>query len=263
MGKQTISDDTLFDASDIEEQADKENDESPVEVTNGMPTGQKATSGESADSEENNQGTEETTDEDANFLTKKGINLDHPLSERERRLTQMYRNAEKGFHEKSQEKARIEHELARSQQDLSPDSQALSEVRSLRTELTVANWKKEKNITPEVEQKMMEYISSPLVNAQGNIVVNQQTGQPVPRGVLVVNGALSLDDVFTLVGGSTTTPDAALEVGGIKEQMRNEIRKEMAARQSIGGVRASATDPAQFGKTDAGDPFMDALLGGD
>ena len=168
----------------------------------------------------------------------------------------MYKNSEKGFYQKSQEKAQLERRLAESRiPEIRPDQEALSEVRSLRTEMSVEKWKAGRNLSAEDEQKMIDYVQSPITDANGNVQVNPQTGQPITKGMLVLNGVLSLDDVYALSGAGK------VEVDSLKENLRKEVQKEMEARQAAKRPSSNATDSTQFGSAEADDPFSKALLG--
>ena len=82
-----------------------------------------------------------------------------------------------------------------------------------------------RNLSAEDEQKMIEFVQTPITDANGNVQVNPQTGQPITKGMLVLNGVLSLDDVYALSGAGK------VEVDSLKENLRKEVQKEMEARQ--------------------------------
>lgn len=260
MGKQTGTGDELFATSKDDEQIAEQEFEPAVEETE-EPT-------EANEAETAGEATEAPAEESEpnpldDFLAKKGIKSDDP--EALSKVVEMYRNVERGFQQKSQENAQLNRQLETSSQEL-PKYQAqatdalrneLAEIRSMRTEMEVAKWKSSKNLSPEAEAKMLEYVQSPLVGPNGQVVVNPQTGQPLTKGSLVVSGALSLDDVYRLSGGDTAKVDA------LKDNLRSEIRKEMAARQSATRPRAASTDSEQFAKPKEDDPFVKALLRGD
>lgn len=231
-------------------------DSPAVEEATEQPATQEDASAEATDS----TNTESQIDNDTTqFLAKKGISTNEPLTERERKLVEMYQNAEKGFYQKSQEKAKLERELERTRTEptsMPSDMQALSEVRQLKTEMKVAQWKADRGITPEQEAKLIEFVTQPLLDANGNAVVNPETGQPLQRGVLINNGALSLDEVLKLV----QTSEATTNVDELKTQMRAEIEKELAARRNAKRPTASATDSTAFSKPMSSDDYFAQAL---
>ena len=256
MDEQTGTDDSLFDASDVEavandstdEQAEN-NDGSAVEVTNEQTDSQNEAIEEPAVT-----ATTQTGDAVDEFLAKKGINASDP--DALRKVADMYRNSEKGFYSKSQEAAQLQRQLAQQRvPQVQPDQQALNEVRSMRIEMDTKEWKAKHNLSPEDEQKMVEYVSAPLTDRQGNIVYDPVTGVPLTKGLLVNNGAMSLDDVYRLAGCGVQ------KVDNLKQNLRQEVEKEMAARQAAKRPSAKATDSTQFGKAQEDDPFLSGLLG--
>ena len=256
MDEQTGTDDSLFNASDMEpvangpidEQAEN-NDSSAVEVTNEQTDSQDEAIDEPAVT-----ATTQTGDAVDEFLAKKGINASDP--DALRKVAEMYRNSEKGFYNKSQEAAQLQRQLAQQRvPQVQPDQQALNEVRSMRIEMDTKEWKSKHNLSPEDEQKMVEYVSAPLTDRQGNIVYDPVTGMPLTKGLLVNNGAMSLDDVYRLAGCGVQ------KVDNLKDNYRKEVEKEMAARQAAKRPDAKATDSTKFGKAQEDDPFLSGLLG--
>ena len=257
MDEQTVNDDSLFDASDVTpvandettEQAD-DKDGSAVEVTN-----EQTDSKEDATEEPAVTATTQTGDAIDDFLAKKGIDKSDP--DALRKVADMYRNSEKGFYSKSQEAAQLQRKLAEQQaQTVSmPDQEALNEVRSMRIEMDTKDWKAKHNLTPEDEQKMVEFVSQPLTDRQGMPIVDPVTGMPYTKGLLVNNGALSLDDVYRLAGCGVQ------KVDNLKADYRKEVEQEMAARQAAKRPKAKATDSTQFGKAEQDDPFLAGLEG--
>lgn len=256
MDEQTGTDDSLFNASDMEpvandsidEQAEN-NDGSAVEVTNEQTDSQ-----DEAIEEPAVTATTQTGDAVDEFLAKKGINASDP--DALRKVAEMYRNSEKGFYNKSQEAAQLQRQLAQQRvPQVQPDQQALNEVRSMRIEMDTKEWKSKHNLSPEDEQRMVDYVSSPLTDRQGNIVYDPVTGMPLTKGLLVNNGAMSLDDVYRLAGCGVQ------KVDNLKDNYRKEVEKEMAARQAAKRPDAKATDSTKFGKAQDDDPFLSGLLG--
>ena len=256
MDEQTGTDDSLFDASDVEavandstEEQAENNDGSAVEVTNEQTDSQDEAIDEPAVT-----ATTQTGDAVDEFLAKKGINASDP--DALRKVAEMYRNSEKGFYNKSQEAAQLQRQLAQQRvPQVQPDQQALNEVRSMRIEMDTKEWKSKHNLSPEDEQKMVEYVSAPLTDRQGNIVYDPVTGMPLTKGLLVNNGAMSLDDVYRLAGCGVQ------KVDNLKDNYRKEVEKEMAARQAAKRPDAKATDSTKFGKAQEDDPFLSGLLG--
>lgn len=256
MDEQTVNDAPLFEASDVTPVANDETteqaesvDSSAVEETSEQTASENEASAEPAASTDAQTG--DAIDE---FLAKKGIKADDPNAVR--KIADMYRNAEKGFYSKSQEAAQLQRRLAEAQPlETRPDQQALSEVRSMRIEMDTNKWKAEHNLTPEDEQKMIDYVTTPLTDRMGNAVLDPVSGQPLTRGLLVNNGALTLDDVYKLAGCG------AIEVDNLKENLRKEVEKEMEARQAAKRPSASATNSTQFGQAEQKDAFLDGLFG--
>ena len=255
MDEQTVNDDSLFDASDVEavandsttEQAEN-TDGSAVEVTNEQTDSQEEAIEEPAVTDT------QTGDAIDEFLAKKGIDRNDP--DALRKVADMYRNSEKGFYSKSQEAAQLQRQLAQQQVSQSqPDQQALNEVRSMRIEMDTKEWKAKHNLSPEDEQKMVEYVSAPLTDRQGNVIYDPVTGVPLTKGLLVNNGAMSLDDVYRLAGCGVQ------KVDNLKQNLRQEVEKEMAARQAAKRPSAKATDSTKFGKAQEDDPFLSGLMG--
>ena len=257
MDEQTGTDEALFDASDVEsvanddtiEQADN-SDGSAVEATNEQTDSEEEATVEPAVADTTTQ-TGDAIDE---FLAKKGIDKSDP--EALRKVADMYRNSEKGFYSKSQEAAQLQRQLAQARvNNVEPDQQALNEVRSMRIEMDTKEWKSKHNLSAEDEQKMIEFVTQPLTDRQGNIVYDPVTGQPLTKGLLVNNGAMSLDDVYRLAGCGVQ------KVDNLKASLRKEVENEMVARQAAKRPSSNATNSTQFGKADSDDPFLSGLIG--
>jgi len=262
MDEQTVNDANLFDASDVEpvandsiaEQAE-DMGSSAVEATNEQTTSENDANEQPAATETTNDSEKaQTGDAIDEFLAKKGIKPDDP--DAVRKIAEMYQNVEKGFYNKSQEKAQLERKLAEARiPDSRPDQEALSEVKALRTEMTVEKWKAGRNLSEEDEQKMINFVQSPITDVNGKPQVDPITGQPILKGALVLNGVLSLDDVYALSGAGK------VEVDTLKEDLRKEVQKEMEARQAAKRPSSNATNATQFGNADEDDPFIKALNG--
>lgn len=255
MDEQTGTGAELFSASDMPDIQGEEitqNNESPaVEETIDGTDSENTVSNTSTDSAEKQES--QVGDALTDFLAKKGIKSDDP--EALRKVAEMYQNSEKAFYEKSQQKAQLERQLAEAQlPQATPNEQALAEVRAMKTELSVERWKQSHNITPEIEQRMVEWCSQPMIDQSGRVLVDYN-GNPIIRGYGIINGTLSLDDVYKIVGGDSP------KVDNLKESLKEEIRKEMIARQSAKRPSMNSTNSQQFGASEQSDPFADALLG--
>lgn len=256
MDEQTVNEqDSIFEASDVEavandstaEQAE-DTDDSAVEVTTEQTDSQEEATDEPAVTET------QTGDAIDDFLAKKGIDKNDP--DALRKVADMYRNSEKGFYSKSQEAAQLQRRLAEqsaNNQATDAGQLALSQMRSMRVEMDTKEWKGQRNLSAEDEQKMVNYLDQPLTDRQGNVVTNPQTGKPYTKGLLVVNGAMSLDEVYRLAGCGEQ------KVDNLKENYRKEVEKEMAARQAANRPAANATNSTQFNKATEEDPFLSGL----
>lgn len=259
----------IFTAEDFDEVDKTESTESTTEqkVENSPaveettePASQEST--EPVEADTSTQKTEESQTETNlvdDFLAKKGISKNDP--DAIDKVVKMYRDAEKELGKSFQEKAHLEREIAKSSlPETDPNRQALAEVRQLRTERAVEQWKAAKNLTPENEAKMMAWVSQPIVDPQtGQPIVNPQTGQPMVKGLYVVNGAITLDEAYKLAGCEDETAQRANE---LKQNLKNEVVKEMTARQTAKRPTANATNSTEFDKPEQDDPFMAGLMEG-
>ena len=259
MEQQTGTEDDLFEPSDFETQEveQSENTDGPAveETKEEQTTSQDNEATESAEVSETKETETQTGDAIDDFLAKKGVDPSDPQAVR--KIAEMYQNVEKGFYQKSQEKAKLERELANAQPTQStPDMQALSEVKALKTQMEVEKWKAERKLSPETEQKMMDWFSQPIMqNGQPAVDAN---GNPIIRGYLYTNGLISLDDVYNFVGGNTTKLQDKAE--NLTQELREEVKKEMSARQAAKPAKQGSTDSTQFGNPDEkADPFLEGL----
>lgn len=187
------------------------------------------------------------------YLAKRHIDPNDP--EALLKVAEMHRNAEKKLNESSQAKAKLERQIADGNiRQASPDQQALAEVRSLKAQISVSDWKRQKGLTPADEQKMIAYLSEPLLDDNGNQVIVPGTGQALTRATLITQNLLSLDEVYKIVGGGVTENT---KVDSLKASLKDEVRKEMAAKQGLKRPAATATNSAQFGKSEENDPFAE------
>lgn len=258
--EETVNETDLFEESDFATDQ-TENESSPaVEETTEQPTSQN----EAIDSKDDSTNANEskTGDEIEEFLAKKGIKLDDP--DALRKVADMYRNVEKDYGKKSQEKAKLERQL----EELSAQSipavpsvdpmeriQALEQQLNADRQLAAAKeWKAAKNLSPEVEEKMVDFLKQPLVS--NGVPQTDNRGVPLTKYFLVQSGALSLDDVFNAVGGDSLRADA------IKEELKAAVANEIAAKQNAKSPAALATDSTQFAQPkEADDDFVSGLFG--
>ena len=117
----------------------------------------------------------------------------------------------------------------------------------------VKDWKAAKNLSPEVEAKMVDFLSQPL-EANG-VRQTDNNGNPLTKMFLVQAGALTYDDVFRAVGGDSFKADA------VKQELKAAVANEIAAKQNAKSPASLATDSTQFAKpTTADDEFISGLF---
>lgn len=257
---ETVNEPALFEESDF---ADDQalNETSPaVEETTEQPTSQD----EAKDSADDSTIAKEsqTGDEIEEFLAKKGVKLDDP--DALRKVADMYRNVEKEFGKKSQEKAQLERQIeqmnARTSQ-FNNSADPMARVQALERQLNadrqiqaVKEWKAAKNLSPEVEAKMVDYLKQPIV--MNGVPQTDNQGNPLTKFFGLQNGILSLDDVFSAVGGDSLKADA------IKQELKTAVANEIAAKQNAKSPSSLATNSTQFAQPkEAEDDFAAGLLG--
>ena len=257
--EETVNEPALFEESDFADDQTSNETSPAVEETTEQPTSRS----EAKDSTDDSTIAKEsqTGDDIEEFLAKKGVKLDDP--EALRKVADMYRNVEKEFGKKSQEKAQLERQLEQmnnqfNQPSLSNDP--MERVQALERQLNAdrqiqatKEWKAAKNLSPEVEEKMVDFLRQPII-ANGVAQTDNQ-GNPLTKYFLVQAGALSLDDVFNAVGGDSLKADA------IKEEIKTAVANEIAAKQTAKGPSSLATNSTQFAQPkQAEDEFIDGLL---
>lgn len=257
---ETVNETDLFEESDFADDQ-TENQSSPaVEETNEQPTSQDEAKESMDDS--NNANEPKTGDEIEEFLAKKGIKLDDP--DALRKVADMYRNVEKDYGRKSQEKAKLERQLEEMNMQArqsAPSADPMERIQALEQQLNAdrqlaaaKEWKAAKNLSPEVEEKMVDFLKQPLIS--NGVPQTDNQGNPLTKYFLVQAGALSLDDVFNAVGGDSLKADA------IKEELKTAVANEIAAKQNAKSPSALATDSTQFAQPkEAEDDFVAGLLG--
>ena len=257
---ETVNEPLVFEESDFADDQTPNESSPAVEETNEQPTSQNEAT-DSADDSTKNANESQPGDEIEEFLAKKGIKLDDP--DALRKVADMYRNVEKDYGKKSQEKAQLERQIA--QMNAQPANSATSNnpmerIQNLERQLAAdrqlqatKEWKAAKNLSPETEAKMVEFLKQPLVS--NGIAQLDNNGNPLTKYFLVQAGALSLDDVFNAVGGESLKADA------IKSELKAAVANEIAAKQAAKGSTAMSTDSTQFAQPkQADDEFIDGLF---
>lgn len=257
--EETVNEPLVFEESDFADDQTTNTSSPAVEETTEQPTSQNEAKDSTDDSTNANES--QTGDEIAEFLAKKGVKLDDP--EALRKVAEMYRNVEKDYGKKAQEKAQLERQLQQINSQSAPkqvSADPMERVQALERQLAadrqlaaVKEWKQAKNLSPEVEAKMVEFLSQPL-EANG-IKQTDNNGNPLTKMFLVQAGALSYDDVFRAVGGDSFKAEA------VKEELKTAVANEIAAKQNAKSPSSLATDSTQFAKPkEADDEFIDGLF---
>lgn len=184
-------------------------------------------------------------DEDVEYIkTQKNIDPSDP--DAFKKMAKMYRNAEKAMHEQRQANApRIETELQNTQ--TAPQTQMdiiARDMQMMKNRQMSADFKAKVNLTPEEETKMAEFLQQPTM---------LPNGQQIRRGELVVNGLMSLEDVYKLIGGGAVDPKT------IQEQTRKQTLAEISSKQRAQRLAGGSTDSKQFGSGDKEDDFLDGF----
>jgi len=259
---ETVNEPELFSESDFADDQ-TENESSPaVEETTKQPTSQDEAT-ESADDSTKNANESQTGDDIEEFLAKKGVKLDDP--EALRKVAEMYRNVEKDYGKKSQERAQLERQIeqmkAQANANAAYETDPIARIQNLENQLAAdrqlqatKEWKAAKNLTPEVEEKMVNFLKEPLVS--NGIPQTDNQGNPLSKYFLVQTGALTLDDVYRAVGGDSLKADA------IKEELKTAVANEIAAKQTAKSPSSLSTNSTQFAKPKtADDEFLEGLFG--
>ena len=256
---ETVNEPLVFEESDFADDQTTETSSPAVEETKEQPTSQEEAKDSTEDSTNANES--QTGDEIEEFLAKKGVKLDDP--DALRKVADMYRNVEKDYGRKSQEKAQLERQLEQlnaQQAPRTPSMDPMERVQALERQLAadrqlaaVKDWKAAKNLSPEVEAKMVDFLSQPL-EANG-VRQTDNMGNPLTKMFLVQAGALTYDDVFRAVGGDSFKADA------VKQELKAAVANEIAAKQNAKSPASLATDSTQFAKpTTADDEFISGLF---
>ena len=257
--EETVNEQLIFEESDFADDQTSKESSPAVEEANEQPTSQNEAKDSTDDSTNANES--QTGDEIAEFLAKKGVKVDDP--DALRKVAEMYRNVEKDYGKKAQEKAQLERELERlnsEQTPITPTNDPMARLQAIERQLAadrqlaaVKDWKAAKNLSPEVEAKMVDFLSQPL-EANG-VRQTDNNGNPLTKMFLVQAGALTYDDVFRAVGGDSFKADA------VKQELKAAVANEIAAKQNAKSPASLATDSTQFAKpTTADDEFISGLF---
>lgn len=258
---ETVNEPDLFEESDFADDQTSNEPSPAVEETNEQPTSEKEAKDSTEDSTNENANESQPVDEIAEFLAKKGIKADDP--DALRKVADMYRNVEKDYGKKSQEKAQLERQLQQMSAELNQPSTSadpMDRIQALENQLNAdrqlqaaKEWKAAKNLSPEVEEKMVNYLKQPLVSY--GVPQTDNNGNPLTKYFLVEKGVLSLDEVFNAVGGDSLKADA------IKEELKAAVANEIAAKQSAKSTASMATNSTQFAQPkEADDDFVAGLF---
>ena len=259
---ETVNEQLVFEESDFATDQTPEVGSPAVEEAKEQPTSQNEATESDGDSTNENANEPKPEDEIEEFLAKKGVKLDDP--DALRKVADMYRNVEKDYGKKSQEKAQLERQIAQinaTQPEIKNINDPLERIQNLERQLAadrqltaVKEWKAAKNPSPEVEAKMIEYLERPLVS--NGVPQTDAQGRPLTNNFLVNMGALTYDDVFKLVGGDSFKADA------VKQELKTAVANEIAAKQSAKSPNALATNSTQFAQPKtADDEFVSGLFG--
>lgn len=255
---ETVNEQDLFEESDFAEDQTSNQPSTPVEDVNEQSTSRDAASDSSDDSTANES--QPGDDLDA-FLANKGVSKDDP--DALHKVAKMYRDVEKDYSRKAQEKAQLERQIAQSTMrpvSGSPIDRLAAIERRLQADQEIQatrEWKQAKNLTPEAEGKMVDFLSQPIRNANG-VIQRDPQGNVLTKYFLVQTGALSYDDVYRAVGGDSLKADE------IKQNLKNAVANEFAAKQTAKGPSSLATNSTQFNKPKGDDDeFLAGLFGDD
>ena len=256
---ETVNEPLVFEESDFADDQTSDTSSPAVKEPIEQPTSEKEATESAGDLTNANES--QTGDEITEFLAKKGIKPDDP--DALRKVADMYRNVEKDYGRKSQEKAQLERQLEQlnaQQMPVTPSADPMQRVQALERQLAadrqlaaVKEWKQAKNLSPEVEAKMVDYLSQPIeING---VQQTDNTGKPLTKFFGLQHGILSLDDVYSAVGGNSFKADA------VKEELKTAVANEIAAKQNAKSPTSLATDSTQFAKPKtADDEFVEGLF---
>lgn len=257
---ETVNEPVLFEESDFADDQTPKETSPAVEDSNEQPHSKNEAKDSTEDSTKN-ANESQTGDEIEEFLAKKGVKMDDP--DALRKVADMYRNVEKGYGQKSQEKAQLERQLEQLRAQAAPtrpSKDPMARVEALERQYqadrqlaAVKEWKAAKNLSPEVEERMVNYLGEQIVS--NGVPQTDANGNPLTRMFLVNNGIMTYDDVFRAVGGDSFKADA------VKQELKTAVANEIAAKQNAKSPASLATDSTQFAKPKtADDEFIDGLF---
>jgi len=256
---ETVNEPDLFSESDFADDQTEEKSSPAVEETTKQSTSENDAKDSMVDSTKN-ANESKTGDDIEEFLAKKGINKDDP--DALRKVADMYRNVEKDYGKKSQEKAQLERQIAQMnvQPVINEAADPIQRLQNIERQLAadrqltaVKEWKAAKNPSPEVEAKMIDYLQKPLIS--NGVIQTDNDGNALTNNFLVSRGVLTYDDVFNLVGGDSFKADA------VKQELKNAVANEIAAKQTAKSPSSLSTNSTQFAKPkQADDDFIDGLF---
>ena len=259
--EETVNGTDLFEESDFADDQTSNESSPAVEETTEQPTSQDEAKDSTEDSTNANES--KTNDDIEEFLAKKGIKLDDP--DALRKVADMYRNVEKDYGKKSQEKAQLERQIEKlnvqrltaKQETEDPMERIQNLDRQLATDRQLQatrEWKAAKNLSPEVESKMIDYLSQQIVS--NGIPQIDGDGKPLTKFFALQKGIITLDDVYNAVGGGSIKADA------IKQELKTAVANEIAAKQNAKSPASLATNSTQFAQPkEADDDFVSGLFG--
>lgn len=256
---ETVNEPDLFSESDFADDQTEEKSSPAVEETTKQPTSENEAKDSQVDSTEN-ANESNTGDDIAEFLAKKGINMNDP--DALRKVADMYRNVEKDYGKKSQEKAQLERQIAQMNVQPLPTNvnDPMERIQNIERQLAtdrqleaVKEWKAAKNPSPEIEAKMIDFLQKPVIS--NGVTQTDDAGNALNYNFLVSTGVLTYDDVYKLVGGESFKADA------VKAELKNAVANEIAAKQTAKSPSSLSTNSTQFAKPkQADDDFIEGLF---
>ena len=247
---ETINEQELFEESDFADDQTSNQPSTPEDV-NEQSTSEEKSSDSSDDLAPAKQS--QSGDDLEEFLANKGIKSDDP--DALRKVADMYRNVEKEYSRKANEKAELERQIAQSATRRPVSGTPVERLEAIERQLqadreiqSVREWKAAKNLSPEAEERMVDYLSQPIRNANG-VIQRDPQGNVLTKYFLVQSGALTLDEVYRNAGGDSVKADQ------IKQNIKDAVANEF-------GPSSLATNSTQFSKPKTDDDdFLAGLFG--
>lgn len=176
-------------------------------------------------------------DDSADWLKSKGLD---PENFDQAKAVEMWRNAEKLGHSKSQQAADLQKQMA--QPSPMVDNELYGEVQALKNHIAVEDFRSSHELAPEVESEMARLIND------GSDVFKAQ----------VREGLISLENLEAMALYGL----GRLDTSQIKAEARKETLQEVASKQRATFPRANATNAAEFSKPEKADPFLTGIKSG-